>query len=252
MGPVHEVQVTPRPLALLAGLLPREREKRLADYAARAGEVLGGRVVWHVSSTASGGGVAEMLGTLLGYATGAGIENRWLVLDADPQFFALTKRLHNMLHGDAGDGLPLSAADHSHYEDVLATNCAAWLPAVSRRDIVLLHDPQTAGMAPAVRRTGAAVLWRCHVGRDEPNELTDAAWAFLRRYLDGPAGYVFSRRAYAPAWLDPDRLHVIPPSIDPFSPKNTPLDPSQVTQLLGRVGLLASPHRLRTPTWWPR
>ena len=121
-----------------------------------------------------------MLQTLLAYGNGAGIDNRWLVLDADPDFFAITKRIHNMLHGDPGDGGPLGERRGGHYRSVSAKNLDFLLTRVSPGDIVMLHDPQTAGLVAGLRQVGGRVVWRCHVGRDEPHELADAAWDFLR------------------------------------------------------------------------
>ena len=130
-----------------------------------------------------------MLQTLLAYGNGAGVENRWLVLRADPEFFAITKRLHNALHGEPGDGGPLGAAEHAHYDAVLRTNLTELLARASARDVVVLHDPQSAGLAAGVDGLGARIVWRCHVGRDRPNDLTDLGWAFLlfTRLLSGPA-----------------------------------------------------------------
>src|SRR6188768_197857 len=108
---MHQVDVGSVPLTRLGALLSQERAALLDTYAARARAVFGDRVLWHVSATGRGGGVAEMLQTLLAYGQGAGIENRWLVLDGDPRFFAITKRIHNMLHGDPGDGGDLGAAE---------------------------------------------------------------------------------------------------------------------------------------------
>jgi trehalose synthase len=239
-----EVEIESTPLARLADILSPARAERLAANAARARAAFGDRVVWHVSATAQGGGVAEMLQTLLAYGRGAGIENRWLVLDGDPRFFSITKRLHNMLPGTPGDGGPLAASEQAHYQAVLAPTLDELLAVVSPRDIVMLHDPQTAGLVEGLRRNGNRVVWRCHVGRDEPNELTETGWAFLRGYLEHADGYVFSRRVYAPSWADDDRLVVIPPSIDPFSAKNAPLAPDAVRAILATVGLVAGgePH----------
>ena len=162
-GIMEEVNVRPVDLERLAAILPADRAQRLAATADRARSAFGDRVVWHVNATAHGGGVAEMLQTLLAYAKGAGIENRWLVLDGDPGFFAITKRLHNVLHGVPGDGGPLGPAERAHYEDVLRANLADLTEHVSPRDIVLLHDPQTAGLAGGMRAAGARLVWRCHV-----------------------------------------------------------------------------------------
>jgi trehalose synthase len=180
-----------------------------------------------------------MLQTLLAYAKGAGIENRWRVLDGDSQFFAITKRLHNMLHGVPGDGGPLGSNEREHYEGVLRANLAELTRSVSPRDIVVLHDPQTAGMAEGLRAVGARVVWRCHVGRDRPNDVTEAAWAFLRPYVEHAQALVFSRREYAPEWVDDDVLAIIPPSIDPLSLKNMALEPEQASSILSRAGALA-------------
>src|SRR4051795_11180905 len=83
---------------------------------------LAGRRVWNVNSTARGGGVAEMLVTLLAYARGAGVDARWMVVGSETPFFRLTKRIHNRLHGAAGDGGPLGAAERAQYEAALAPN----------------------------------------------------------------------------------------------------------------------------------
>ena len=81
-----------------------DRYEKVEDAIATAREVLTGRVIWHVNSTAKGGGVAELLQSLLAYARGAGVDVRWLTISGNPEFFSLTKRLHNHLHESAGDG----------------------------------------------------------------------------------------------------------------------------------------------------
>jgi trehalose synthase len=235
---MEEVLVQPLALDRLASILPADRTARLMAAAERARATFGDRVVWHVNATAHGGGVAEMLQTLLAYGNGAGIENRWLVLDGDPSFFAITKRLHNALHGEPGDGGPLGREESEHYESVLSANLSDLAPRVSPRDIVLLHDPQTTGLAEGLREVGARVVWRCHVGRDRPNDLTRAAWEFLRPYLRSAQALVFSRLEYAPEWVEDERLVVIPPSIDPFAVKNMPLRPEDVGAVLVGAGLV--------------
>jgi len=234
---VREIAVVPVALDRLGTLLPPERAERLASSAARARSELGDRTVWHVNSTASGGGVAELLHTLLAYGNGAGVVNRWLVLDADRDFFTITKRLHNLLHGQPGDGGPLAGAEREHYRAVLADNAATLKARVSPRDIVVLHDPQTAGLVRDAR-TYSRVVWRCHVGRDTRNESTDIGWEFLRDFIADADAFVFSRAAYAPEWLDPARVWVIPPSIDPFSAKNVGLAPAVARSMLARAGIL--------------
>ena len=174
-------------------VLPPHRLEEFEHGIEQARELLAGRVVWNLNSTARGGGVVELLGPLVAYARGAGVDARWSVIDGTPEFFAVTKRIHNRLHGAEGDGLPLDDAARRTYEQVLAGNVAHVAPRVQAGDVVILHDPQTAGMVDALRAEGATVIWRCHVGLDRPNELAREAWAFLRPYLEHADAYVFSR-----------------------------------------------------------
>ena len=236
---LEEVQVAALTPDRLLPLIGPERAERFKATAKGARELLAGRVVLNVNSTASGGGVAEMLRTLLAYARGAGVDAQWVVIQGDPHFFEITKRIHNNLHGAPGDGGPLGSRERRHYEEILSANADELLALVRPRDIVLLHDPQTAGLAQALARAGVIVVWRCHVGADAMNAHTEQAWAFLRPYLDDVDAYVFSRAAYAPDWADPRRTFVIPPSIDPFSAKNQPMSPADVEAVLHYVGLLA-------------
>ena len=235
---LREVEVQALDAARFEPLVGRERMSRFEAVAEETRERLAGRAVVSVNSTAVGGGVAEMLQTLLAYARGAGVDARWLVIRADPAFFAVTKRIHNGLYGGPGDGRALGPAERAHYEAVQRENADGLLDGLPPDAIVLLHDPQTAGMAPALRRAGRLVLWRCHVGLDEPNEWSERAWDFLRPYLEEVDGYVFSSAAFAPPWADPAKTFVVPPSIDPFSAKNEPMSDRNVRLALGHAGLV--------------
>jgi trehalose synthase len=228
-------------------VLPPDRLEEFERGIAEARELLHGRVVWNVNSTARGGGVVELLGPLVAYARGAGVDARWVVIDGTPDFFTVTKRIHNRLHGAEGDGLPLDDAAERTYEQVLAGNLAAIAARVQPSDVVILHDPQTAGMVEGLKAEGATVIWRCHVGLDRPNALARQAWAFLEPYLPNADAYVFSRESFAWDGLDRDRIVVIAPSIDVFSPKNADLDDETVSAVLHAAGLLADgAHRPAT------
>lgn len=243
---VLEVPVVPVPLERLASLLPPERVERLEEYAAAARQLLAGRTVWNVNSTARGGGVAEMLHTLVAYAAGTGIDIRWLVVGGDAEFFTVTKRIHNRLHGVAGDSGALDAAARAAYDATLARHRDEVVGLVQPGDVVLLHDPQTAGLARALRDRGACVVWRCHVGLDERNEWTHEAWGFLRELVEPAQACIFSREEFAPDWVDRKWLRVIPPSLDPFSPKNADLGDRQVESLAHRAGLVVEGAPLPT------
>jgi trehalose synthase len=236
---VQEVPITTLPPERFRDVLAGDALARFEDAIERARSLLGSRTIWNVNSTARGGGVAEMLQSLLGYVRGAGLDGRWVVIDGDEQFFRVTKRLHNRLHGAEGDGQPLDDDARAAYERCCETNARNLLDDVGADDVVLLHDPQTAGMVPHVARAGVRVVWRAHVGMDLPNERAREAWAFLRPYVEPADAYVFSREAFAWEGLDADRISVIPPSIDAFSPKNHALSYTSITAVLGASGLAA-------------
>ena len=211
---------------------------RFEQVAELSRATLAGRPVLNINSTGAGGGVAEMLQTLLSYTRGAGIDARWLVIEGDPAFFAITKRIHNGLYGSAGDGGELGPAERRHFEHVLRDNADTLLPIIRPGDVVVIHDPQPAALVAPVKRVKARVVWRCHVGLDTPNEWSERAWEFLRPYLVDADAIVVSRAAFAPPWADPSEVHVIRPSIDPFSAKNEPISTRDVRLILTYVGLL--------------
>ena len=237
MSLVHAVEVPRRPLSLLEPVIGGPRYLRLAGAAGQVRQLLAGRTVWCVNSTATGGGVAEMLQVLLGYVTDLGIPVGWLVITGDAEFFAITKRLHNQIHGVLGAG-PLGAAEAHHYTRMLTANAVELIDRIRPGDVVLLHDPQTAGLAGPLARAGARVIWRCHIGVGWENDATRAGWGFLRPHLASAEGFVFSRREYVPSWLPDDKVSIIPPSIDPFSPKNQDLDTATVHAILATLGVL--------------
>lgn len=111
-----------RPLARFAEVLEPTGFERCRAALREAAEQLRGRVVWHVNSTARGGGVAEMMGPLIGYARDGGADMRWMVVQGTPGFFIVTKRIHNLLHADPGDGGDLGPAERALYEGVMWDN----------------------------------------------------------------------------------------------------------------------------------
>jgi trehalose synthase len=234
---VESVEVAGRPVGRLEPVVGGRRYAQLVRAADELRERLAGRTIWNVSSTAAGGGVAEMLQVLVGYVQDFGIPIRWMVITGDAEFFVITKRLHNQIHGQAAGG-PLGGRDAGHYARMLAANAAELLDRIRPGDLVLLHDPQTAGLAAALASAGARVAWRCHIGVDWQNDVTRAAWGFLRPHLAAADQYVFSRRQYAPSWIPSRKVRIIPPSIDPFSPKNQDLDAGTVRAILAAMGVL--------------
>jgi trehalose synthase len=236
---VIDVDTGARDIARLVALLDGPAAARIWETRQRAREVLAGRTVLHVNSTARGGGVAEMLYPLIAYARGLGVDARWAVIGGDEQFFRVTKRIHNWLHGDEGDRGPLGNRERRVYETTLAGCREDLLRRVGDRGVVVLHDPQTAGLIPWLQRAGVPVIWRCHVGVDEPNEYARAAWGFLTPYVQSADRVVFSRHQYAWDTIDPARRVIIAPSIDPLAPKNQDLSDEVASAILTRAGLRA-------------
>ncbi len=235
---MQTVPKRPTPIGPFREIVTASTMERWERAAHRAADLLAGRTLWHVNSTADGGGVAEMLHTLLGYYLDCGIDARWAVLGADGKFFRVTKRIHNRLHGDAGDGGPLEARQRSIYEHGLDAEAGDLLDRLTAGDVVILHDPQTFGLAPSLASAGASVVCVCHVGIDVADPLARSAWAFFAHDLDAARAVVFSRQAYVWSTVDPTRARIIPPCIDPFSMKNLELDADTVEAILSVTDLV--------------
>jgi trehalose synthase len=165
------------------------------------------------------------------------VDVRWLTISGNPDFFKMTKRLHNHLHESEGDGGPLGPAEREVYEAALGEAADELDELVQPGDIVYIHDPQPAGLVPHVVANDVNVIWRCHVGVDNPGELARGAWDFLRRYVVDADAYVFSRERFVWEGLDADRIWIVPPSIDAFSPKNQDLEPNAVRAILAAIGV---------------
>ena len=241
MSPLSQVDLRTYPLDRFREIVEPDAYERALAVLERSRDLLGGRTVWHVNSTAEGGGVAEMLRSLLAYARGTGIDARWAVIEGETEFFRITKRLHHALHGSAGDGSPLGAQAARAYGDVLTPNIEAFLEDVRPGDAVFLHDPQTAGMAPALMAHGATVIWRCHIGTEDITSEAAGGWAFLAPHVRDVPLRVFSRKAYIPPSLDDGRSAVVQPSIDAFSAKNEELDEAVTRAILAQAGLISGP-----------
>jgi trehalose synthase len=210
-------------------------------------EALRGRTVWMVNSTPVGGGVAELLRTVTPYWLDAGIDAHWAVVGGGPAFFRITKRIHNLLHGYPGDDGQLGSLEQRVYERALEP-ARVWLERRLRvGDVVVLHDPQTAGLAPALKAAGAHVVCRSHVGAEPGDALAGATREFLRTYAASADAIVLTRRSDPLPQLSGPRIVVIPPCIDPCSPKNRSMPLADARRLLTEAGLVAAGRRSGTP-----
>jgi trehalose synthase len=221
----------------------------LRAAAERAVPRLAGRTIWHLNSTARGGGVAELLPPQIKLLRDLGVDTRWLVMETSrPEFFALTKRIHNMIHGAVQQ--EFTAQDRALYEEVSRANAEALLRHVSPDDVLLVHDPQPLGTGARVKRRhpGLRALWRCHIGLEEDLPVTRAAWDFLRPYASVYDRVVFSVRDYIPTFLA-ERSSVIHPSVDPLTHKNRELSLHKLVGVLSDAGLTEPHWPLVAPPW---
>jgi trehalose synthase len=214
-------------------VLPEPPLRHLAD---RVRGQLNGARIWHVNSTDTGGGVAELLHSGISRQQRLGLPAGWLVSDAAAGFFQLTKRIHHGLHGHPPGG-QFDRSDLECYRSASERQAAGLLAHIQAGDLVVLHDPQTLGAAPGLVAAGALVAWRSHIGVIGENARTDATWRLLRSYLEPVRHCVFTVAEYAPEFLQPERVHVIRPSIDPWAAKNRELPEPLATGLLARTGL---------------
>jgi trehalose synthase len=213
--------------------------KLLADYATIASrglmdqirslaEPLAGKRVLHLSATAFGGGVAEILYTLVPLMRDAGLEAEWRVIYGQDEFFDVTKTIHNALQGDPTG---LSDEQRETFRRYNRLNAEAL---DGSYDFVIVHDPQPAGMIEHTRAASAHWIWRCHIDLSEPN---GDALDFLLPWLAGYDATVFHRRQYVPSGNGLPSAYVWPPAIDPFTPKNMALSPEDAAYILDQFGI---------------
>jgi trehalose synthase len=237
-----DIELASYPFARIREDLSATAWERLECAREEARELLEGRTLWSINSSAPGGGIAEMQRTLWPYWRDAGLDARWLVLSGTAAFFGLTKRLHNLLHGC--EVAPPGLRDHELFTRAGRAAAAQAATLVSPGDIVILQDPQTAGLVAPLKRAGAVVIWRCHVGADRLSEPVEVAWRFLLPWIEPADAFIFTRREFVPPGLEGRRVALLTPAIDSRSPKNRPLERACARAILDRAGLARHSGRL--------
>jgi trehalose synthase len=213
--------------------------KSLADYTHIAGrglieeirelaEPLKGKRVLHVSATAFGGGVSEILYTLIPLMRDAGLDAHWQVILGREEFFNVTKLMHNSLQGD-----PESISDQQ-WEVFEAYNVMNAQGLEGGWDAIIVHDPQPAGLKRDAPDKARRWIWRCHIDLSTPNPSTLAR---LEPLITGYDASVWHRKEYIPADLNGGLLRICPPAIDPLSPKNMALSPEDAAFVCEQFGI---------------
>ena len=210
--------------------------QELRAEAATLAPKLKGRSVLMVNSTANGGGVAEMLPMQVLLLRELGVDANWAVIGSHkPEFFRLTKHLHNLIHG-AGEP-HLGLAEKTLYNEVSRSQAAELRAQLKPEDLLIIHDPQPLGAGALLKNElNLRAIWRCHIGLDDHNASTRTAWEFLKPYATVFDHAVFSAPEYIPDYLA-GRATVIHPAIDPLSHKNRELHPHKLTGILCNSGL---------------
>jgi len=212
---------------------------RLQDYEAIVGkssldelkmlaQKFEGKIIQIVNSTYIGGGVAEILEHMVPLLNQLGVDARWDVINGNEEFFEVTKKFHNALHGSSEK---ISAKDLALFSDITQQNLDQMK---FYGDIMFIHDPQPVGLITKKKEVGKKWLWRCHIDVSAPNQ---KIWSFLRKFVVQYDGAVFSAPNFTREL--PIRQFLVSPSIDPLSDKNKELDPSTIADVLTKYGLVS-------------
>ncbi len=200
----------------------------ILDQLRAAAEPLRGLRVLHLNATRYGGGVSELLLSVVPLLRDLGIDAEWQVITAEPEFFQVTKTIHNGLQGGA---VALSPEDRALFQATAESNASrlegTW-------DVIVCHDPQPAALARLARSRATRWIWRCHIDTSHPQP---AIWEFLRTFVAAYDAAIFTLRDFVPPDFPFEPVDVIAPAIDPLSPKNLDLPPSLARQLLNWVGV---------------
>lgn len=226
-SPAQGMRTVPLVEKSLAGYAPIVGDEAIAELRDLAQPFQGARVV-HISATAYGGGVAEMLHTLVPLMRDAGLDAEWRVIAGSDAFFAVTKSMHNALQGM---DLPLTPAARATYLHANVDNAVDFADGF---DFVIVHDPQPAALRALRPGDGGRWIWRCHIDLTEANP---QYWGFLRPFVEEYDAAIFTLPAFAKQDLRVGKIAIIPPAIDPLSPKNVPMTPEQVKEIVGLYGV---------------
>jgi trehalose synthase len=196
-----------------------EELRRLSDR-------LSGKVIQTINSTYVGGGVAEILSHLVPLCNQLGVDIRWDIIKGTEQYFEVTKKFHNALHGRAES---ISQDDFKLYLDINQRNLNEMN---LYGDILFIHDPQPAALINKKKEIGKKWVWRCHIDLSNPNQ---EVWQFLKQYVTGYESAIFSSPNFVQKLPEPQYL--IPPSIDPLSDKNRDLPEEVVKSVMKKYNL---------------
>jgi trehalose synthase len=220
---LQPVSVAQKHLSDYASIVGRQLVDEIRERASR----LAGKRILHLSATAFGGGVSEILYTLVPLMLDVGLDVEWDVIYGREEFFKTTKVMHNALQGSPQDLTEAEWATWRHYNEINARQLAGgW-------DVCIIHDPQPAAIPSLVGERARQWIWRCHIDLSTPNPETLTR---LMPYLEPYAGAVFHVPAYVPPGMD-GRAHMVPPAIDPLAPKNMAFSTDDAVYICEQFGI---------------
>ncbi len=190
---------------------------------------LRGKKIVHVNSTRAGGGVAEILSSMIPLSMELGLDVTWEVIEGDESFFNCTKMLHNTLQGTPGT---LTERQMEIYAETNARNAERLKNILQDADYVFIHDPQPAALIKSFPQRKGKWVWRCHIDVSSPNK---GVWQFIKKQVSGYDASIFSLPDFAQKLPHPQFL--ITPSIDPLAEKNIPLERSEVEKTYKDLGV---------------
>lgn len=195
----------------------------IVDFLFRMAEKMQGKKIIHVNSTKLGGGVAEILRSLVPLLQSVGLDAQWEVIGGNEEFFSTTKAFHNALQGQEQKIPPTMLENYLEVNRENAQNISL------EADFVVIHDPQPAALIQ-YRPPKGKWIWRCHIDVSQPQR---KVWDFLRQFVVSYDGTIFSLPRFAQRLPIPQFL--IHPSIDPLSDKNRELTPQEQQEILRRL-----------------
>ncbi|NLL40343.1 MAG: glycosyltransferase [Synergistaceae bacterium] len=199
------------------------------DSLVRVADRLKGKKIVHVNSTRSGGGVAEILSSMIPLSKELGLDVSWEVIEGDESFFNCTKMMHNTLQGMPG---VLSDRQKETYLDTVRRNAEKLKDILGDADYVFIHDPQPAALIHSFPKRKGKWVWRCHIDVSAPNK---SVWKFIKEQVSAYDASVFSLPDFAQKLPHPQFL--ITPSIDPLSEKNIPLERDEIEKTYNDLGI---------------
>lgn len=217
----------------MQNLLDRYREvvgKDIMAELSQMAKTIKGMKIVHINSTKAGGGVAEILNSMVPLTNALGIEANWEVINGNPDFFECTKQFHNGIQGHKK--ITIQSRLFEAYEKVNASNAELLRPVIENADLVIIHDPQPAALIDAFPNRKNKWIWRCHIDASNPHR---TIWKFLRKYVMKFDASIFSLVDFVQPLPHP--VFLIPPSIDPLTEKNIELPLNEIEEVRSRFGI---------------